>query len=108
MNDDANSESQELGAPKGRRLTINQEDWLARMKRERAASPDALVRDAIDFYRPIYEATHQNLQPEVLAKVFEAVRILGPDGFISLLVSAMTGSRAPKGKRRVRQLAGAR
>lgn len=66
-----------MDEPKGRRLYVHQSDWLEKMRRERSASPDALVRAAVDFYIPIYEALQQGIPSELMAAVASAVKMSG-------------------------------
>lgn len=80
-----------LGDSDGLRLFLDQQAWLERMRTERAADTKAILRAALDFYMPIYEATHQGIDPSVLAQVAEAVRLMGKEHFLALLASTTSG-----------------
>jgi hypothetical protein len=76
------------------RLFEDQVEWLARMKAERSAEPATLVRSALDYYKPVYEALTAGVNPELQALVTEAAGEVGDRIVIDNLKSLIERKRA--------------
>jgi hypothetical protein len=84
------------------RLYTDQILWLEKMEAERAANTAQIIRLAVDYYRPVFEAlgdSDEAKRNRALDRAREVMESVGPDRVLELLEKLEATSIAAAGER---------